>query len=68
MQRTGPPQRSVRPLRHSAEKVARAIVRMARTRRREMVLSPEGRFMILVDTLAPALVDRILARLMARRR
>jgi hypothetical protein len=43
-------------------------VRMARSRRREIVLSPEGRFMILVDTLAPALVDRILARLMARQR
>ena len=57
----------VRPLRHTANSVARAIVRMARSRRREIVLSPEGKFMILVDSLAPALVDRILARLMARR-
>lgn len=68
MRRTGPKQRSVRPLRHSAESVARAIVRMARSRRREMVLSPEGKFLIFADSLVPAIVDRILASLMARRR
>lgn len=65
--RQGPRQRRVRPLRHSAEKVARAIVRMAKGRRREMLLSPEGRFMVFVDTFAPRFVDRILARMFKSR-
>lgn len=60
--RSGPPQRRVRVQRHSSESVARAIVRMAGSRRREMVLSPEGKFLAVVSRLAPGLVDRVLAR------
>jgi short-subunit dehydrogenase len=63
----GPKQRRYRPASHTAESVARAIVSMARSRRRERILSPEGKFMTLVDTFAPGLVDRILARIFLRR-
>jgi len=66
--REGPRQRRVRPREQSAETVARAIVRMARSRRREMVLSTEARFMVFVDHVAPRLVDAILARMMMGRR
>lgn len=59
---SGPRQRRVRLTRHSAESVARAVVRMARSRRREWVLSAEGKLLVILDTLAPGLVDRILAR------
>ena len=59
----GPAQRRVRPRRHPVESVSRALVRMARSRRREMVLSLEGKAMTLVDAIAPRLADRILARL-----
>jgi len=58
----GPGQRRMRPKRHPVESVSRAIVRMARSRRREMVLSAEGKLVTLVDSLAPRLVDRVLAR------
>lgn len=64
----GPPQRRYRPRLQSAETVARAIVRMAGSRRREMVLSAEARFMVFVDQVAPRLVDAILARMMLHRR
>jgi short-subunit dehydrogenase len=59
----GPTQRRVRPRRHPVGPVARAIVRMAASRRREMVLSLEGKALMFVDSIAPRLVDRILARL-----
>jgi short-subunit dehydrogenase len=66
--RSGPSQRPVRITRHSAESVARAILRMARSRRPEMVLSAEGKFMVLVDTFAPRLVDFFLAKALNRPR
>ena len=65
--RAGTPQRNVRVQRHSAESVARALVRMARGTRREMVLSPEGKLMVVVDRLAPSLMDWILARTLVKK-
>jgi short-subunit dehydrogenase len=65
--RQGPAQRRYRPRLQSAETVARAIVRMAGSRRREMVLSTEARFMVFVDQIAPKLVDAVLARIMLHR-
>ena len=62
--RSGPAQRRVRPRRHSAESVARAIVGMADSKRREMILGMEAKLMVLADTFAPGLVDRILARML----
>ena len=66
--RVGPSQRSVRPIRRSAESVARAIVSMAGSRRREHILGAEAKLMVLADTLAPGLVDWILARALTRTR
>jgi short-subunit dehydrogenase len=66
--RQGPSQRRVRPGAQTAEHVARVIVKMARTRRREIVLSLEARFMVFLDTIAPRLVDFLLARIMLRRK
>ena len=60
--RSGPPQKRVRVQRHSSESVARAIVRMAGGRRKEIVLSPEGKFLAVASRLAPGLVDWILAK------
>ncbi|HEX4823554.1 MAG TPA: SDR family NAD(P)-dependent oxidoreductase [Candidatus Polarisedimenticolaceae bacterium] len=65
--RAGTPQNKVRVQRHSAESVARALVRMARWTRREMVISPEGKLMVVVDRLAPSLMDWILARTLVKR-
>jgi short-subunit dehydrogenase len=65
--RRGPAQRQLRPRRHSAESVARAIVSMARSGRREAVLGAEAKLMVWADALAPGLVDRILARSLTRR-
>ena len=65
--RSGPQQRSVRLARHSAESVARAILRMARSRRREIVLSPEGKLMMWANAVAPSLIDGILARVLLRK-
>jgi short-subunit dehydrogenase len=62
----GPRQNRVRLQRHSAESVARAMVRMARSRRREVVLSPEGKLMVALDRIAPGLVDRVLARFLVK--
>jgi short-subunit dehydrogenase len=60
--REGPPQRRVRPRRQTAEEVAEEIVKMSRSRRREKVLAAEGRLMLFLNALSPALMDRILAR------
>lgn len=60
--RSGPQQRRVRPRRHSAESVARAIVRMAGSTRRETILGFEAKLLTLADLIAPGLVDRMLAR------
>jgi short-subunit dehydrogenase len=60
--RAGPPQRRVRPRRHSADSVARAIVSMADSARPERVLGIEARLLALADRIAPRLVDRLLGR------
>ena len=62
----GERQKRVRVQRHSAESVATAIVRMARSRRREMVLSPEAKLMVFFNVIAPGLLDRILARVLVK--
>jgi short-subunit dehydrogenase len=64
--RAGPAQRRVRPRRHSPESVARAIVRMAGSTRREALLGFEAKLLVLGDLLAPGLVDAILARALTR--
>jgi hypothetical protein len=56
----------VRVQRHSAESVGRALVRMAGSRRREMILSPEGKLMNVVNRLAPRLMDWILAKALVK--
>jgi short-subunit dehydrogenase len=65
--REGPRQKRFRPGVQTAEHVARVIAKMARNRRREIVLSAQARFMVLLDTIWPSLVDTLLARLMFRR-
>jgi len=67
VRRSGPAQKRVRLARHSAESVADAIVRMARTDRREIVLSAEGKAMAWVEKLAPWALDWILGRVLVRR-
>ena len=62
----GPRQRRVRPVRRSAESVARAIVALSRSTRREKVLGLEARLMTWADLVSPALVDWILARTLTR--
>lgn len=64
--RAGPAQRRVRPRSHSVESVARAILRMAGSRRREMILGVEAKLLCLADTLAPRWVDRLLSRMLTR--
>jgi short-subunit dehydrogenase len=65
--RSGIPQNKVRVQRHSPESVARAIVRMARSSRREMVLSPEGRLMVVLNAISPRLMDWVLAKTLVKR-
>jgi len=62
----GPPQHKVRPRSLSARAVGRAIVRMAGSRRRELVLPLESKLLVWLDAIAPALVDRLLARALLR--
>ena len=62
--RAGPPQIHVRVQKHSPESVARALVRMARGTRREIVLSPEAKLMNVMNRLAPGVLDRILAKVL----
>jgi short-subunit dehydrogenase len=62
MKRVGAQPHRHRPRRHTAESVARVIVDMAGSRRREVVLSLEGKTAALLNKFAPGLVDRILAR------
>ncbi len=54
-------------MRRSAEYAARAIVCMAGSRRREMILGAEAKALTFVDTLAPGLIDWLLARMLTRR-
>jgi short-subunit dehydrogenase len=65
--REGPAQRNVRVQKHSAESVARGLVRMALSRRREIVLSPEGKFMNVVNRLAPGVLDWVLAKALVKK-
>ena len=62
----GPRQNKKRLKRHSAESVADALVSMAGSRRRERILSLEGKAMQLVNTVAPGLMDWILGRVFPR--
>lgn len=66
IRRAGPGQKRVRLNSHSAESVAAAIVRMARSRRREIVLSPEAKLMTVLNAIAPGILDRILGRVLRR--
>lgn len=68
MRRDGPSQKRIRPRRHPPESVAGAIVAMAASRRRERVLTLEGKLMVWANAVAPGMVDRILARVLTRRR
>ena len=63
----GPRQESRRIARHPAESVARAILRMAGSRRRIVVLSLEGKLLLWLNALAPGILDRIIARFLMRR-
>jgi short-subunit dehydrogenase len=65
--REGVQQNRSRPRTHTAESVARAIVRMARSKRREKILSFEGKLLAVADAIAPRLVDALLHRMMTRR-
>jgi len=65
--REGPSQRRVRVRRHTAESVANAIVKMAASRRREMVLSAEAKLLAFANVVAPGLVDRLLSRMLRNR-
>ena len=66
--RVGTEKKPPRPYRHSTRKVADAILKMARSRRPEMLLSLEGNAMSLIDKISPRLVDMILARILRRRK
>jgi short-subunit dehydrogenase len=67
-QRVGMDRKPKRPKRHPTIKVARAILRMARSTRPEMLLSFEGNFMTVIDKVSPRLVDWILSRVLQRRK
>jgi short-subunit dehydrogenase len=62
--REGPSQKRVRPRQHTASSVAQAIVEMADSRRRERVLSFEAKLLCFADSIAPGLIDRMLARML----
>jgi short-subunit dehydrogenase len=65
--RAGPQQNQKRPLRRSADYVARAVVAMADSRRREVVLGLESKLMCLIDAVAPGAIDWVMARALTRR-
>ena len=64
---SGPTQRRMRPTVSPPEAVARAIVRMAGSRRREVVLTGGGKLLRLASALLPGVVDRILFRSLVNR-
>jgi short-subunit dehydrogenase len=68
IRREGPPQNKTRLRRHSAERVAHALVSLAASRRRERVLSVEGKAMAFLNVTAPWLLDFVLGRVFMRRR
>lgn len=65
--RSGPPQPNVRLQRHTAESVAAAMVRMARSTRREVVLSAEAKLMNAMNRLAPGFLDWILGKVLVKK-
>jgi len=67
IRREGPPQVRTRVKKHSAESVARALVSMARSKRRERILSPEAKLLNGLNRLAPGLLDWFLAKALMRR-
>jgi len=66
--REGPPQVKVRVQKHTPESVARATVRMARSTRREVVLSPEGKLMVVMNWISPRFMDWVLAKALVKKR
>jgi short-subunit dehydrogenase len=64
--REGPSQRrdTVRPL--SVETVAAHVLRLAASRRREVILTFKGKLMVWLSPFFPGLIDRILARMYGR--
>ncbi len=64
----GPSQPKVRVQTHTADAVAEGILRMAASRRREAVLSPEGKLMAWANKVAPSLVEAVLHRALVRKR
>jgi short-subunit dehydrogenase len=64
----GPAQNRVRLTTHTPESVSRAILRMARSDRREVVLSAEGKAMAIAEKFVPGLLDFILHRALVRER
>lgn len=62
IRRAGPPQSKRRLATHSADSVAAALVSMAASRRRERVLSLEGKAMAFLAVAAPWLMDFVLGR------
>ena len=51
----------------AADSVARALVKMARSTRREVVLSPEAKLMAGLNWVAPGFLDWVLAKILIRR-
>jgi short-subunit dehydrogenase len=68
MARRGVSQRRFRITRHSAESVAAGILSMAASRKKEKILSLEGKLMSIVDAVAPGIIDRILAKALTAKR
>lgn len=66
--RVGMDRKPRRPKRHPTLGVARVILKMARSKRPEMLLSFEGNFMALMDKVSPRLVDWILSRVLQRKK
>ena len=64
--RDGPQQNQKRLARHSAESVAKAIVEMVRSGRREKVLTVEGKLLHYANKFIPGILDRILYRVMLK--
>jgi short-subunit dehydrogenase len=67
VRKAGPAQRRVRIATHTPESVADAILRMARSDRREVVLSLEAKAMSFVEKFAPGVLDFILHRTLVRK-
>ncbi len=65
--RRGPSQPRRRIAEHTPESVARAIVRLADSRRRECVLTPEGKLLAWTNRFFPGLLDWLLARVLVQR-